>query len=568
MSTANRPELERAAGAVADAESVDWDDLEREHPELSDTLERLRAIERLANAHRDARAEHRGEASAPPEAGAETRWGPLVLVERLGTGSFGEVWRAQDTALRRDVALKLRRGDAGSTRAWLDEARRLARLSHPNVVQVFGVDQHRGRAGFWTELVRGETLEARLARDGPLPERDVALIGIDLCRALSAVHAAGLVHGDLKAANVMREGGEGATRPGRIVLMDFGAGLDAPAASPSTWTPLVTAPEVLRGGQASEASDQYALGVLLYRLLTRAWPRQADSIPNLLAHAGEVPPLRALRPDLSGDMHDSVLRALAAEPGARHASLSAFESSLARTLDGAPAGVGAPARSRNVWGWTALAAVAVLVAALLLARPWTPVAIEQRPTVATPAPAPTPPLAVSATLVRRSARGTEPLLDGATVHTGDRLALDLRVEEPVWAYVLDEDATGAVFALFPLQGLDTGNPLAPGVDHRLPGLRQGRPFAWEVTPGSGAETFLVIVSRHALPEVEAEIASLTPARAGPPASRERGVEGLVPDASTPLPSGRNQLDGLVERLAAAGDVGVWVRRLRVVHGGS
>ena len=568
MSTANRPELERAAGAVADVERVDWDDLEREHPELSDTLERLRAIERLASAHRDARTAHRGEATAPPEAGAESRWGPLVLVERLGAGSFGEVWRAHDTALRRDVALKLRRGDAGSTRTWLDEARRLARLSHPNVVQVFGVDEHRGRAGFWTELVRGETLDARLARDGPLPEREVALIGIDLCRALSAVHAVGLVHGDLKAANVMREGGEGATRPGRIVLMDFGAGLDAPAASPSTWTPLVTAPEVLRGGRASEASDQYALGVLLYRLLTGAWPRKADSIPDLLAHAGEVPPLRGLRPDLSGAMHDSVLRSLAVEPGARHASLSAFESNLARTLDVAPTDAGAPRRPRNVWGWTALAAGAVLVAAFLLARPRPPVAIEQRPTVATPTPAPTPALTVTATLVRRSDLGTEPLLDGATVRAGDRLALDLRVEEPVWAYVLEEDATGAVFALFPLPQLDTGNPLAPGVDHRLPGLLQGHPFAWEVTPGSGVETFVVVVGRHALPEAESEIASLTPPRAGAPASPERGVEGLVPDARAPLPSGGNRLDGLVKRLTAAGDAGVWVRRLRVVHGGS
>src|SRR5262249_41435561 len=141
------------------------------------------------------------------EAPTAFTWGTLRVREKLGEGAFGEVWLAFDPALGREVALKLRR-EAGTTgtRRWLQGGRRLAPGRHPNVLTVYGAAAHDDRAGIWTELVRGETLEQRLSREGRLGAREAAVAGAELCAALSAVHAAGVVHGDLTAANVMREG--------------------------------------------------------------------------------------------------------------------------------------------------------------------------------------------------------------------------------------------------------------------------------------------------------------------------------------------------------------------------
>src|SRR5438094_7121773 len=100
------------------------------------------------------------------------------------------------------------------------EARNLARVRHPNVVTVYGTDQIDGRVGIWMEFVNGRTLGSLLKTNGPYGAREAAGIGVDLCRALAAVHAAGLMHGDVKAHNVMRAAG------GRTVLTDFGTGKD------------------------------------------------------------------------------------------------------------------------------------------------------------------------------------------------------------------------------------------------------------------------------------------------------------------------------------------------------
>ena len=197
---------------------------------------------RPASAHR-----HPGRAAPPP---VQTRWGHLELQERIGEGTFGEVYRARDTQLDREVAVKLLRVGGLSTdrqtRRVLREGRSLARVEHDNVVAVYGAEAHEGRVGLWMELIRGATLEQLLRAHGPFSAREAALIGQDLCSAVAAVHNTGLVHRDIKAQNVMREEG------GRLVLMDFGAGQPAGdnASARSrriTGTPLYLAPEVLAG---------------------------------------------------------------------------------------------------------------------------------------------------------------------------------------------------------------------------------------------------------------------------------------------------------------------------------
>src|SRR5204862_2087023 len=130
-----------------------------------------------------------------------------------------------------------------------DEARMLAQVRHPNVVTVYGADRCEGRVGLWMEFIHGQTLEQVVCERGPFGAGEATLIGLDLCRALSAVHRAGLLHRDIKAHNVMREDG------GRIVLMDFGTGFDHAVDSEASarglaGTPLYLAAEILDGVEA------------------------------------------------------------------------------------------------------------------------------------------------------------------------------------------------------------------------------------------------------------------------------------------------------------------------------
>jgi len=183
----------------------------------------------------------------------------------------------------------MRIGYAGDVATRVEEARGLARIRHRNVLLVLGADVHDGQAGMWTELVEGATFEQLFAFFGPADWREIAGYGIELCRALSAVHAAGLVHRDVKAENVMRE------RGGRIVLMDFGSagayegGLaaDGQAAAGANAagvkvTPLATAPEVLAHQPASPASDVFSLGALLFRLVAGRYPVHAETLDDAI----------------------------------------------------------------------------------------------------------------------------------------------------------------------------------------------------------------------------------------------------------------------------------------------
>jgi serine/threonine-protein kinase len=280
--------------------------------------------------------------SAPPDPGdpASTggdRWGRLLLQERVGAGVYGEVFRAFDESLRRDVAVKLLRPSGRSADLLaakvLNEGRLLARVRHRNVVTVHGVDTHDGRVGLWMEFIRGNTLEQLLERQGPFGGREASLLGQDLCRALSAVHAAGLVHRDVKAQNVIREEG------GRLVLMDFGTGLlleddEAVKASPVAGTPLYLSPEVLAGADASPQSDIYSLGVLLFHLVTGSYPYVARSLAELrrMQERGERKRLHDLRPDLSEGFVHVVERALESDPAERYASVGAMQRGLTHAL--------------------------------------------------------------------------------------------------------------------------------------------------------------------------------------------------------------------------------------------
>ena len=264
-------------------------------------------------------------------------WGHLRLVERIGRGAFGEVYRAWDTRLDREVALKLlpagpSSGDRAAS-AIIHEGRLLARVRHPNVVTIYGAEQIADQIGLWMEFVRGHTLEQILDQRKVVSAAEAVGIGLELCRAMSAVHGAGLLHRDIKTHNVMR------AEDGRIVLMDFGTGrdLEDDAASDLAGTPLYLAPEVLQGQRATVRSDIYSLGVLLYHLVTGSYPVHARTLREVRrAHErGERTAVQTARRDVPPKLARVIERAIDPRPERRYESADALGADLA-ALKGRP----------------------------------------------------------------------------------------------------------------------------------------------------------------------------------------------------------------------------------------
>src|SRR6185436_1901362 len=250
---------------------------------------------------------------SPPLPPAMGRWGALEFRRKIGSGGFGTVYLAWDPALEREVALKVLQA-TGRTHTVIQEGRLLARVRHPNVVTVYGIDEYEGTVGLWMEWVEGLTLTQVLTARGLLGGHEAALIGTDVCRAVAAVHKAGLLHRDIKAQNVMLEAG------GRVVLMDFGTGEirteNASADSRVIGTPLYLAPELFERKPATISSDIYSLGVLLYHLMTGRFPVEGGTFEAMaVAHARRrATPLAERRPDLPPRLVQIVEDALAPDP--------------------------------------------------------------------------------------------------------------------------------------------------------------------------------------------------------------------------------------------------------------
>ena len=276
------------------------------------------------------------------------KWGPFRLDAKVGQGSFGEVYRAFDTVLQREVALKLLRPgrivDSEQADA-LREARSLAKVRHPNVVSVYGLATHNGRTGFWSDFVHGKTLNELLTANGPFGARETALIGIDLCRALGAVHSAGLLHRDIKSANVMRESG------GRILLMDFGLTHAADTSRGLAGTLPYMAPELLEDAPGSVSSDIYAMGVLLFNLLTAGFPFTGATLEELRAGHQSRGRRRLLdeRSDLPEPLAKVIETATDVLPENRYASAGEMIAAISEAI-----GSGSATRKLNNSRWSAM----------------------------------------------------------------------------------------------------------------------------------------------------------------------------------------------------------------------
>ena len=261
--------------------------------------------------------------------------GRFRITRRLGEGGMGVVYAGQDDALQREVAIKLLRTDAAArSTALLREARAAARVTHPSVCTIYEVGEYEGTPYLVMELLDGESVAARLST-GPLGPFDACSILIPALEALDALHREGLVHLDIKPANIF------ITSRG-VKLLDFGLARGLSAVDPTTTqssagllagTPAYMAPEQVRSEPVDARTDIFAAGILLYELVTGERPfRGATFVDVLQAVMTEHPP--ALSGSAALVAIDRVVqRALAKDPGDRFASASAMAIELRRVAD-------------------------------------------------------------------------------------------------------------------------------------------------------------------------------------------------------------------------------------------
>jgi len=369
---------------VSDGKPVDWDRADRraEDARAKALISNLKRLEAVVQAHRSTGQEPTPQPSESSPAGT-SHWQHLVVFESVGAGAFGTVHRAWDTRVDREVALKLVPATGPSVRSPLGEARNLAKIRHPNIVTVYGAEQDAEQVGIWMEFIQGETLADMIRSRGPLSAWEAVGIGVDLCRALSALQAASLLHRDIKAHNVMREAG------GRIVLMDFsGAWTTEAGETPAnlSGTPLYMAPELFEGRPASFASDIYSLGVLLFYVLSGRFPVSGAALSEIkAAHVRrERTRLRDLRPELPDAVVQVVERASAHDVHERYQTAGELEHALVGTLgsNAAPQSSrlesGAAGRRRAGWvAWTSAAVAALALTALALGGTLGPAAVDR-----------------------------------------------------------------------------------------------------------------------------------------------------------------------------------------------
>ena len=526
--------LIRTADSIAAGDNVDWHGLHQHapDPQQSRILSEMQILERIATFLRSSDTDDLSDkpTTQRPKPPMPESWAHFKIVELIGEGGFGSVYRARDTNLQTEVALKLVDLPGGRElrpAGALKEARLLARVRHTNVVTVHGADIVDGRVGIWMQLIEGQTLSTLLRSNGPFGAHEAALVGVDLCRALAAVHAAGLIHGDVKTRNVMREGG------GRIVLMDFGTGRDLSALrlhggrdAAAAGTPLYLAPEVFDGRPQSKVTDTYSLGVLLYHLVTNAYPVKGQTQAEVEeAHRrNERTNLRDARSDLPQPFVALVERALSREPADRFQTAGAFETALAGFLGQSKALPQGNLRK----GWLNVAAVASVVLALLVATAWmerrwiqgkNAAAATSGSVAATPAPA----SYQIDTSFYRSGGGVETRLRaGDHVAPGDALFMKLHVSTPTYVYIVNEDDQGESLLLFPLPGQAVANPIAAETMVRVPGTKNEE-ISWQVSNVGGREHFLIFASPERVTAFEDLFATLPRPVFGKPVSRAEHI---------------------------------------------
>jgi len=285
----------------------------------------------------------------PPLSAQPLLAGRYQVSGELGSGGMAHVYEALDLQLQRPVAVKVLRedliGDPGFRTRFLQEARAAANLAHPNIVTVYdsGIDQD--RFFFVMERVAGTDLKTLLRRRGRLPVDEAVQIMIQIAAGVGYAHRAGLVHCDLKPQNIL------VAPDGRAKITDFGIAralstIDPNESSEYVWgSPQYFAPEQAAGAAPSPASDVYALGVILYEMVTGRLPFHAEDAQHLaeLHVTADPPPPSRLNPEVSPVLQQIILKVLAKEPAARYRTADQLARVLTTFALSAPAASTVPA---------------------------------------------------------------------------------------------------------------------------------------------------------------------------------------------------------------------------------
>lgn len=273
--------------------------------------------------------------------------GKYELRERIGRGGMAEVYKAYHASLDRFVAVKVLHPFLGEDAEFKErferEARNVAQLRHPNIVQVYDFEYDSDRELYYMvmEYIDGPTLRTRIrylqANGELMPIREAVDIVAKLASALAYAHSRGMIHRDIKPGNIMLD------EEGRVVLTDFGiarivGGVSATASGSMVGTPAYMSPEQGLGQAGDNRSDIYSLGVVLYQLLTGTTPFDADTpIAIVLKHVNEpLPPPSSLNEDLSPELERILYKALGKDPDERYQSIETMMAELNQTLDRMP----------------------------------------------------------------------------------------------------------------------------------------------------------------------------------------------------------------------------------------
>jgi len=280
-----------------------------------------------------------------------------IIEEEVGRGGMGRVYRAVHEQIGQEVALKMLLpqffDDERHLKRFLNEARVLVHLQHPNLVPLLGFPTYQGRPFIVMPFIEGDTLERLLAREGRLPLKRAVGIFTDICNGLTCVHENGVLHRDLKPANILIRATDGAA-----LLTDFGIAR-AIGTERLTLTGMVVgtaeylSPEQASGGSPDDPrSDVYAVGILLYEMLTGQVPFRHISAAQVLMKqvSAAPPPPRMVVPDLPQALCDALLRALEKDPVARFATAAEFLQAVEATVDLAPVDPEAPTSEQPATG--------------------------------------------------------------------------------------------------------------------------------------------------------------------------------------------------------------------------
>ncbi len=320
----------------------------------------------------------------------------FTIIDRLGAGAMGVVYRARDTLLKRDVALKLIQPklseDPRSRSRFIRECQAAAAINHPGIATIYEAGEtDEGWLYLASELIEGETLKTRIAR-GAMPPDEVIDLGIQLAEALAAAHRAGAVHRDIKPGNLM------VTPDGRVKVLDFGLArlsvrtgpqdendetMTQTAAGMVMGTPAYMSPEQAAGQEVDARTDVFATGCVLYEMLSGISPFKSKSVPETLRRVlvEEPPPLGSTVDRLPPGVEEVLRKALAKEADGRYATCLEMAEDLKalRTSEFVPVSVAASRRRKRVLA-AAAGALVVAVAATAVVIAWNrpSIAFEQR----------------------------------------------------------------------------------------------------------------------------------------------------------------------------------------------